>query len=153
VHLPDSRVVFAGDVLFYRCTPVGWEGSYAGWFAALDRIVDLRPEVVVPGHGPLTDVAGVRGLKAYFEYVLAESKRFYEQGVSEFDAARRIDLGPYADWTEPERLIFNVRRAYREFRGEPFDTPLDAIALLREASELATEFEARRASSHGPPGC
>jgi len=144
VHLPDSRVVFAGDVLFYRCTPVGWEGSYAGWFAALDRIVDLEPEVVVPGHGPLTDVAGVRGLKAYFEYVLAESKRFYEQGVSEFDAARRIDLGPYADWTEPERLIFNVRRAYREFRGEPFDAPLDPIALLREASELASEFESRR---------
>lgn len=144
VHLPESRVVFAGDVLFHRCTPVGWEGSYAAWLAALDRIIELEPDVVVPGHGPLTDVSGVRDLKAYFLYVQAESARFYEQGLSEMDAARRIDLGPYADWTEPERLIFNVRRAYRELRGEPLDAPLDAIALMGEAAQLAAEYEARR---------
>ncbi len=146
VHLPESHVVFGGDVMWNHCTPLGWEGSYARWFEALDRIIALKPEVVVPGHGPLTDVDGVREVRAYFEYVLAESRRFYEQEVSEIDAARRIDLGPYADWTEPERLIFNVRRAYREFRGEPFDVPLDAIALLREATGLAAYFQARRES-------
>ena len=41
------------------------------------------------------------------------------------EAAKRIDLGPYADWTEPERLILNVERAYRELRGEPWDAPID----------------------------
>ncbi|MBT8340432.1 MAG: MBL fold metallo-hydrolase, partial [Desulfatitalea sp.] len=53
VHIPERNVVFAGDVLFRLCTPLGWQGSYENWFAALDRIVALSPEVIVPGHGPL----------------------------------------------------------------------------------------------------
>ena len=27
IHVPKERVVFAGDVLFRQCTPVGWTGS------------------------------------------------------------------------------------------------------------------------------
>ena len=44
---------------------------------------------------------------------------------------KRIDLGPYAGWTEPERLVFNVERAYRELRGEPYDAPIDVAGLFR----------------------
>jgi cyclase len=136
VHLPRQRIVFTGDVLFRRCTPIGWEGTYANWIAALDRIVALEPSVIVPGHGPLCGVEGPKEMKAYLEYVRAESSRFFEQGLSELEASKRIDLGPYAGWTEPARLVFNVARAYRELRGEPFDAPIDAVALFREMYEL-----------------
>jgi cyclase len=136
VHLPESRVLFTGDVLFRRCTPIGWEGTYDKWIAALDAIVALEPEVVVPGHGPLCGVEGPKEMKAYLEYVRRESKRFYDQGLGELDAAKRIDLGPYAGWTEPARIVFNVARAYRELRGEPFDAPIDAVALFREMYEV-----------------
>lgn len=136
VHLPEQGIVFGGDVMWNGCTPIGWEGTYAQWYAALDRIIALEPRTVVPGHGPITDVEGVRTVRRYFEYVEAESKRFYEMELPEMEAAKRLDLGPYAKWTEPERLIFNVRRAYRELRGEPYDAHLDALALLREAAEL-----------------
>jgi glyoxylase-like metal-dependent hydrolase (beta-lactamase superfamily II) len=136
VHLPRQRIVFTGDVLFRRCTPIGWEGTYANWIAALDRIVALEPSVIVPGHGPLCGVEGPKEMKAYLEYVRAESRRFFEQGLSALEASKRIDLGPYAGWTEPARLVFNVARAYRELRGEPFDAPIDAVALFREMYEL-----------------
>lgn len=136
VHLPDQRIVFTGDVLFRRCTPVGWDGTYDRWIAALDTIAALGPEQVVPGHGPLCGVEGVKEMKAYLQYVRSESQRFFAQGLSAMEAARRIDLGPYAGWTEPERLIFNVHRAYREARGEPYDAPIDALALFREMYEL-----------------
>ncbi|MBI2962445.1 MAG: MBL fold metallo-hydrolase [Deltaproteobacteria bacterium] len=136
VHLPDQRVVFTGDVLFRRCTPVGWDGTYDRWIAALDTIVALGPEQIVPGHGPLCGVDGVKEMKAYLQYVRSESQRFFARGLSAMEAARRIDLGPYAEWTEPERLIFNVHRAYREARGEPFDAPIDALALFRDMYEL-----------------
>jgi glyoxylase-like metal-dependent hydrolase (beta-lactamase superfamily II) len=53
VHLPEQHVVFSGDILFWRCTPIGWQGTYATWFAALDHITGLEPGVIVPGHGPL----------------------------------------------------------------------------------------------------
>lgn len=135
-HLPDQRVVFAGDVLFRLCTPIGWDGTFDGWIAALDRIVALDPEVVVPGHGPLCSVEGPREMKAYLVYVREESRRHFDAGLTALEAAKKIDLGPYANWTEPERILFSVERAYREFRGEPFDAPIDAMAIFRGMSEL-----------------
>lgn len=141
VHLPAERVVFSGDVLFRLCTPIGWEGTYDRWIGALDEIVALAPEVVVPGHGPLCGVEGPKEMKAYLQYVRAEAKRFFDAGLASLEAAKRIDLAPYAGWTEPERLVFNVERAFREFRGEPFDAPIDAAALFRGMHELR---EARR---------
>src|SRR5262249_9328357 len=138
VHLPEQRVVFTGDILFRLCTPIGWEGTYANWCAALDRIVALDPEVIVPGHGPLCGLEGPRELKAYLGYVLAESKGFFAAGLTALDAAKRIDPGPYAGWTEPERILFNVERAYREMRGEPYDAPVDVTSIFRGMHELRT---------------
>lgn len=136
VHIPARRIVFTGDVLFRLCTPIGWNGTYAGWFAALDTIVALDPEVVVPGHGPLCGIEGPREMKAYLQHVQAESQRFFDAGLTALEAAKRIDLGPYAKWTEPERLLFNVERAYRERRGDAYDAPIDALALFRGMYEL-----------------
>lgn len=143
VHLPAQGIVFTGDVLFRLCTPIGWEGTFARWCEALDRIVALQPEVVVPGHGPLCGVEGPREMKAYLEYVMAESKRFFDAGVPAEEAAKRIDLGPYAGWTEPERIVFNVARAYRELRGEAFDTPVDVFAMFRAQFVLKQQLAAR----------
>jgi len=136
VHLPEQRVVFTGDILFRLCTPIGWEGTFDRWTAALDDIIALRPDVIVPGHGPLCGVEGPREMKAYLTYVRAESKRFFDAGLPALEAAKRIDPGPYASWTEPQRIIFNVERAYREFRGEPFDAPIDVVAMFRAMYEL-----------------
>lgn len=143
VHLPRERVVFSGDVLFRLCTPVGWEGTYDRWIAALDAIVALDPAVIVPGHGPLCGPEGPREMKAYLVYVRSESRRFFDAGLSPLEAARRIDLGPYARWTEPERILFQVERAYRELRGEPFDAPLDVTALFRGMHALREAFAYR----------
>lgn len=135
-HLPEQRVVFTGDVLFRLCTPIGWEGTFARWIEALDHIVALNPEVIVPGHGPLCGIEGLREMKAYLQYVRAESQRFFDAGLSALEAAKLIDRGPYATWTEPERLLFNVERAYREFRGEPFDAPVDVVSIVHGMYEL-----------------
>lgn len=136
VYVPEQHVVFTGDILFRLCTPIGWEGTYAKWIDALDRIIALEPEVVVPGHGPVCGREGAREMKAYLTYVRGESRRLFDAGLSALEAAKRIDLGPYAGWTEPERLIFSVERAYREFRGEPFDAPIDIAAMARGMYEL-----------------
>jgi glyoxylase-like metal-dependent hydrolase (beta-lactamase superfamily II) len=140
VHLPAQRVLYAGDVLFRLCTPIGWEGTFAKWIDALDRIIKLTPDVIVPGHGPLCGVEGPREMSAYLSYVRAESARHFADGLSTIEAAKRIDLGPYAGWTEPERLIFTVARAYRECRGEPYDAPIDTPALFRDMFELRAHW-------------
>jgi glyoxylase-like metal-dependent hydrolase (beta-lactamase superfamily II) len=143
VHLPAEGVLYTGDLLFRLCTPIGWDGSFDVWISAIERMIALQPAVVVPGHGPLTDVDGLREFGAYLSYVKSESRRLFEQGVDEAEAARRIDPGPYAGWTQPERLVFNVARAYRELRGEAWDSPQDAMALMDRAVELRAYWDSR----------
>lgn len=147
VHLPEQRVVFAGDIIFRLCTPLGWEGSFERWISALDIIIALEPDVIVPGHGPLCGVEGAREMKAYLQYVLTETRRHFDAGHTPFEAATRIDLGPYSSWTEPDRLVFNVERAYAEFRGQPFDAPMDILQRFRDMQALRAHW-ARKSSSY-----
>jgi glyoxylase-like metal-dependent hydrolase (beta-lactamase superfamily II) len=141
VYLPDDRVMFTGDILFNQCTPIGWEGTFDNWIGALERLEALEPDVVVPGHGPITDVGGLRGLREYLEYVRREARSHFDAGRDTLDAARRIELGPYVGWTEPERLAFQVDRAYREFRGEPWDQPVDTGRVFAEVAALRDHFD------------
>ena len=140
VHLPDEGVLFAGDILFRNCTPIGWEGTTDNWCRALDLMVELGAETVVPGHGPICGAEGPKEMKAYLQYVLSESRRLRDAGFTPLEAARKIDLGPYADWTEPERLYFNVSRAYRELEGQPWDATFDTAELFRGMMQLAREW-------------
>jgi glyoxylase-like metal-dependent hydrolase (beta-lactamase superfamily II) len=61
VHVPDVDVVFAGDLVEQGAPPsAGPDSHVTDWPAALDRILDLYPEVVVPGHGDPVDAEFVR---------------------------------------------------------------------------------------------
>ena len=123
VHVPDARAVFTGDLLFVDATPVMWAGPLANWLAALDRILAMDVDVIVPGHGPIADKAAVRRLKDYFEFVDREARRRYDAGLSPDEAAREIALSedfatsPYAAWDSPERLLVNVHTLYRQYAG------------------------------------
>jgi len=90
IHVPKEGVVFAGDVLFRECTPMGWNGTFEKWMKVLDLIISLKPKVVVPGHGPVCGIEGVKEMKAYLEYVRAESKRCFGQGLTSFEASSRL---------------------------------------------------------------
>jgi glyoxylase-like metal-dependent hydrolase (beta-lactamase superfamily II) len=137
IHVPKEGVVFAGDVIFRQCTPMGWTGSYDKWFQCLDLITELDPEVIVPGHGPLCGVEGPAEVKAYLQYVRDESKKCFDEGLPSLEAAKKIEFGPYAEWAAPARLYMNVERAYREFRNEPPDAPWDTAATFDSIYKVA----------------
>ena len=115
VHLPDSGIVFTGDILFHGGHPIVWAGPVANWITACDRILALQPTVVVPGHGPLATPTAVADLKGYFEFLSIEARARYDEGMSPLDAARDIDLGEYRNWGEAERVVANIHALYAEF--------------------------------------
>lgn len=146
VHVPSEGVLFAGDLLFNQATPMGWVGSYRQFSDALDRIIELDPTTIVPGHGPVCGMDEVKQEQAYFSHVLEESRQCFEEGLTAKQAAERIELGAYGEWKAPGRLLINVERAYREFREEPTDSPwelpkiFDGIYHLAKARGLPLEF-------------
>ncbi len=116
VHLPAAGVLFTGDVVCRDLTPLV-TGCFENCLSVLDWIVELDPEVIVPGHGPVCGIEGVMDAKAYLAYVWLEAKKHFRAGRSALDAATRIELGTFAAWSEPERLYLNVEQAFRELGG------------------------------------
>ena len=133
VEIPGDAVVFTGDILFIDGHPIMWEGPVGNWIRACDAICAMRPAVVVPGHGPLTDVAGVVRMRDYLVYIRDEARLRYESGLSVREAARDISLADYASWGDAERIAVNVASLYREF-GDPSPPPgpLELFGLMAE---------------------
>lgn len=127
VHLPAEGVVFTGDILFHGGHPIVWAGPVSQWIAACETILGLGAATVVPGHGPMANPASVEAFRGYFEWLTRESKVRFEAGMPAVEAALDIDLGPYADWSEPERMAVNVRAVYTELGSEDHG---DAANLL-----------------------
>lgn len=117
-YLPDSATVYTGDILFIGGTPIVWAGPLSNWVAACDLMLDLDVTTVVPGHGPLTDAAGIRAVRDYLSYVDEQATQRHDAGIDAFDAARDIGraLGAderFAEWGEFGRIAVNVDTVYR----------------------------------------
>lgn len=118
VHVPADHVVYSGDILFIEGHPIMWAGPVANWIDACERILALDPAQVVPGHGPVTDVRGVRAVRDYLRYIRDEAHARFESGMSASEAARDINLADYESWGDAERIAVNVATLYREFSGD-----------------------------------
>ena len=115
VWVPDARTVFTGDILFIEGTPIMWAGPASNWIAACDRILELDARTIVPGHGPVTDHAGVRDVQRYLAYVHDEARKRFDTGMDAEAAADDIDISDFRDWGDPERIAVNTAVLYREF--------------------------------------
>lgn len=144
VYVPDAKTLYAGDILFVGSTPVMWAGPVENWLKALDLILDLDVDTIVPGHGPLTGKDGVRALKTYWEYVQGATLRCFEKKLSAKKAAYQIVASdefralPFAQWDSPERMMTNVHLLYRQFRGLTGHLSVPAkVNLMRKQALLA----------------
>lgn len=127
VHDPVSGIVFTGDLLFIGSTPIMWAGPAASWIAELDRMLTLDADMFVPGHGPVTDAAGVWSVRDYLEHIDAAAARSYARGLSAHQAALAVDLGPFARLGNPERVVITMDAAYRHLDTDHPEPNLPAL--------------------------
>lgn len=147
VHLPDARIVFAGDILFHGTIPVLWDGSSRNWVKACERILDLKAETVVPGHGPITDLNGVDAVRKYWQFLRTAVRRHFEKGRPPTATAALIARSeeylkqPFAKWDGQERIVINVHAIYRRLLGRKRSVSVwRRLRLLREAALLAQKL-------------
>jgi cyclase len=146
-YLPDDRILMAGDIVFLGCTPIVWEGSARNWIRACQRILELRVDRVVPGHGPLTDLGGVDAVRKYWQFLRAAVKRHFDHGRSSYEAALRIARSeefqkqPFAAWDGRERIAVNVHVIYRKLLGHSRRmSTRQRLKLLRAMAMMARDL-------------
>ena len=130
VWIPDRKVLYTGDLVFNGGTPFVVMGSVSGARESLKRLQDFDAEVVVPGHGPVCDLSVLAKLDRYYDFVQKLAVDADASGTLPLDAARSIDLGEFADLSDPERLVGNLHRALFELRGGPPGAPIDLAAAI-----------------------
>ncbi len=147
VFLPKDRVIFTGDILFNGGTPIAWAGPVKNWIAACDRILGLDVDVVVPGHGNVTDKAAVRAMRDYLRFVHDEAFKRFEAGMSATEAAFDIPLGSYADWDDAERIVVTVATLYAGFEGKAMH--FEPVPLFEQMSKMRCKL--KTCACHGGP--
>jgi glyoxylase-like metal-dependent hydrolase (beta-lactamase superfamily II) len=134
VYAPDDRVVYTGDILFVDGTPIMWAGPVSNWIKACNDIIERDVDVVVPGHGPITDKAGVATMRDYLVFVNAETRKRHAAGLTAEEAVFDIALGDYESWGDFERIAVTVHTIYQELEGD--EKPADAVALFSLMARL-----------------
>jgi cyclase len=145
VHSPEDGVVFTGDILFIGGTPIVWAGPLSNWVQACDRIVGFGAEHIVPGHGPVTDAAGVLAVRDYLVTVDAEAAARQAAGMSSWDAAQEIHrelwgkVPTMPEWGEFGRIAVNVDTSYRSrdetYRGADVIEQFKRMALIEQGAQ------------------
>lgn len=95
MYVEEDRLLFAGDLVFAGRLPFVGSADSRGWLAALDKMVALRPAVVVPGHGAAsTDVERDLGLTRDYLVFLRQA-----MGAAAADLVPFDDAYARTDWS------------------------------------------------------
>jgi glyoxylase-like metal-dependent hydrolase (beta-lactamase superfamily II) len=140
--LPDERVAFCGDLVFSGGgTPFLLMGSVAGYPRALEAVRALGADVLVPGHGPVCRGAEVEraldDMADYASWLASYAASSHAAGWEPLEAARRADLGRFAEWGERERLVGNLARAYLELDGGAPGEVIDVAPVVAAMRDYA----------------
>jgi cyclase len=140
VWYPEERVLITGDICFIGVIPLSVNGLISGWIEALNALIALQPEVVVPGHGSIGTLQDLLVLRDYFASVQFLGQTAVKENLSLRDALAHFDPGPLGEWIESERHEINLERAMQEARGEISRTDLSAMpqSALRQRQHADT---------------
>jgi glyoxylase-like metal-dependent hydrolase (beta-lactamase superfamily II) len=98
VVVPGEGVVFSGDILFTGRIPFVGEADSKAWLARIGRLIDLKPRLMVTGHGEVSRDPG-KDLALTREYLLflrAEMGKAVADFVPFDEAYRRTDWSRYS---------------------------------------------------------
>jgi glyoxylase-like metal-dependent hydrolase (beta-lactamase superfamily II) len=121
VWLPDTQVVFSGDVVYVdRILGMHPVSRTKTWLASFEALEQLNPRVVVPGHGDVTTLQHAKKdtgnlLKA----MRAHIGKAVEEGVDMSTAVNTFDTKPFAHLKHVEVWLPQLlNRTYLEMEME-----------------------------------
>lgn len=96
VWMPRRKILFAGDLVFGGRVPFLGSGNSSTWLICLDKIEELSPHMLLPGHGePLIGkediLKQVEWTRSYIRDIRAVVRKLYEGGYSVEEVRNRAN--------------------------------------------------------------
>jgi len=118
VYLPEERVVFTGDNVFYKVQAFLRESHPMKWLESLARLSQLDVASIVPGHGEVCDKSYLPEMAAFLNEWVDAVRKAIQQGMTKQQAMDAVsfldrypmDIGLEARGREIQRM--NVERLY-----------------------------------------
>lgn len=88
--LADDKVLITGDVIYSDRMPSTFDSNLPQWIKLLGELEAMQPNIVVPGHGVVTNVEGVTRLKNLLQIFWSAVETAYETDKSAYEMAPEV---------------------------------------------------------------
>jgi len=119
LYLPKRKVLFASDLVMNGRITSNRDGSINGQIKAINLIESKDYDVLIAGHGLITDKSAINEAKQYFTLLKQKIKVAIDDGVDAEDLAQIVKMSEFKDKAMFDILNpANVSRAFYELEFE-----------------------------------
>jgi len=112
LFLPEEKILFTGDLVFKNMHPFMGESDPENWAKILDILYQLKPEIIIPGHGPAGSAEDLQTMKKYFGDIKILVQDFINDSLprTKMKDVKIPDL--YTDWSFENFFYSNLSFHY-----------------------------------------
>ena len=102
IEMVEDRILFTGDNVLSRQVMNLRDGTFKGVMKETQRALAIDAKLYIPGHGKSGDRKLVEEQKAWFDILMAEVRRMYDDGMSDFEMKPVLveKLKAFENWAE-----------------------------------------------------
>jgi len=116
-YIPETKTLFASDLLYNDGVGYMGEGHMEEWVAALEFFETLEIDGVIPGFGPVGNAEDIFRYKKFFKDFLTEVIRHIDKGESIEKTLKTFSLPDHKNLKGYDRFLrANVERAYIDLK-------------------------------------
>ena len=121
VYFPDQHAIAMGDLFLNRSCPAMDDGSVASWIQALDQVLALPVESVVPGHFDLGTRSDLTRFRDYLNDLFHQVRALKQKGETLEQVRHDIHLEKYSDFRQYPKFEAtfgdNATTVYQQLRA------------------------------------
>lgn len=123
VHLPEEHILITGDLVIWPVPYVGNPQSHPGeWGATLEKLIALRPAVIIPGHGPvLRDDTYLKLMANLFASIKRQVEASVARGETLEQTRKSVNLDEFQ-----KAFVGDSRTRRMSFRGYVLGPAIEA---------------------------
>ena len=118
-YVPDSNVVFTGDLGWSKTLPNLVDATVNDWIPTLDKITSQYPTAkFIPGHGNVAEAAEIKDFRDYLDDLRTRVKQGIADGLTVDQAKQQSKLPEkYKGFAFQNFAVPNVEDMYKELIG------------------------------------